>query len=111
MEPCKPGYRDHLCSRGPPSFHGINSYLHLNDASTLDVISSDPLVVNVRFKLFSEFGLLLWASAGDSFLSLGLERGSLVLRYSVRERGEEIRVVHNTTTVHDGLWHRVKAVK
>ncbi|KAG5891301.1 hypothetical protein JTB14_000182 [Gonioctena quinquepunctata] len=108
---CKPGYRDHLCSRGPPSFQGSNSYIHLNDVSTLDAISSDPLVVNVRFKSSSQVGLLLCAFAGDDFMSLGLENGALVLRFSMRERGEEIRVVHNTTTVHDGLWHRVKAVR
>ncbi|KAJ8925428.1 hypothetical protein NQ315_009261, partial [Exocentrus adspersus] len=108
---CKPGYRDHLCSRGPPAFHGVDSYLHLKDASTLDAISSDPLVLNIRFKVSSQSGLLLFASTGENFVSLGLEKGSLVLRYSGRERGEEIRVVHNTTTVHDGLWHRVKAVK
>ncbi|KAJ8960123.1 hypothetical protein NQ318_003842 [Aromia moschata] len=109
--PCKPGYRDHLCSRGPPSFYGTDSYLYLHDSSTVDAVSSDPLVLNVRFKTSSEFGLLLWASGGGSFLSLGLERGALVLRFSVRGRREEIHVVHNTTTVHDGLWHRIKAVK
>ncbi|XP_019866819.1 pikachurin [Aethina tumida] len=108
---CKPGYRDHLCSRGPPAFHGTNSYLHLNDAVTLDTISTDPLDVNVRFKLSSESGLLLWASTTGSYLSLGLEKGALVLRYSVRDSDEEIKVVYNSTTVHDGLWHRVKAVR
>lgn len=77
----------------------------------MEAISSDPLDVNVRFKLLSETGLLLWAATGDTFLSLGLERGALVLRYNVRGREEEICVVHNSTTVHDGLWHRIKAVR
>lgn len=68
-------------------------------------------MVNVRFKLSSESGLLLYAAAGDNFLSVGLENGALVLRFTRTESEEEIRVVHNTTTVHDGLWHRVKAVR
>ncbi|CAG9821107.1 unnamed protein product [Phaedon cochleariae] len=108
---CKPGYRDHLCSSGPPLFRGTNSYIHLNDVSTLQAISSDPLVVNVRFKLSSSAGLLVSVLVGDVFVCLGLEHGALVLRFSVKGRGEEIRVVNNITTVHDGLWHRVKAVR
>lgn len=100
-----------MCSWGPPSFQGVNSYIHLQDISTINTISSDPLIVNVRFKLSSESGLLLYAATGDNFLSLGLENGALVLRFTGRETGEEIRVVHNTTTVHDGLWHRIKAVR
>uniref|UniRef100_A0A6P7GAQ0 Pikachurin-like n=1 Tax=Diabrotica virgifera virgifera TaxID=50390 RepID=A0A6P7GAQ0_DIAVI len=108
---CKPGYRDHLCSRGPPFFHGTNSYIHLNDITTMDAISTDPFVVNVRFKISSKSGLLLYALGTDSFLSLGLENGALVLRFSIKERGEEIKVVHNSTTVNDKLWHRVKAVR
>ncbi|CAH0550075.1 unnamed protein product [Brassicogethes aeneus] len=107
---CKPGYKDHLCARGPPAFRGSNSYLHLDDGVTMDAISSDPLDVNVRFKSASESGLLLWASSGSHF-SLGLEKGALVLRYNGHESNEEIKVVYNATTVNDGLWHRVKAVR
>lgn len=107
---CKPGYRDELCSRGPPSFHGIESYLEFNDRNTLETLSSDPLDINMRFKVASANGLLLWLnSGGGDFLSLGLEHGALILRYSVR--GEEVVVVHNSSTVHDNLWHRIKAVK
>lgn len=68
-------------------------------------------MVNVRFKVSSESGLLLYATAGDNFLSVGLESGALVLRFSGKESEEQIKVVHNTTTVHDALWHRVKAVR
>lgn len=68
-------------------------------------------MVNVRFKISSETGLLLYAAGGNNFLSVGLENGALVLRFSGEEKEEEIKVVHNTTTVHDGLWHRVKAVR
>lgn len=100
-----------MCSWGPPSFKGLNSYIHLQDTSTLNTISTDPLVVNVRFKVSSESGLLIYAMAGDSFLSVGLENGALILRFTGKDSGEEIRVVHNTTTVHDGLWHRLKAVR
>ncbi|KYB26728.1 Pikachurin-like Protein [Tribolium castaneum] len=107
---CKPGYRDQLCARGPPAFRGTDSYLHYNEAFTLEALSSDPLDVNVRFKVASESGLLLWMNSGDGgFMSLGLEAGALVLRFTVR--GEEVVVVHNSTTVHDNLWHRVKAVR
>lgn len=107
---CRPGYRDQLCSRGPPSFTGVDSYLHFNDASTLATLVSDPLDINVRFKVSTSDGLLLWMDSGSGdFLSLGLEHGALVLRYTVR--AEEIVVVHNITTVHDNLWHRVRAVR
>ncbi|XP_017773533.1 PREDICTED: pikachurin [Nicrophorus vespilloides] len=107
---CRPGYRDQLCSRGPPSFGGVDSYLHFNDPSTLTTLVSDPLDINVRFKVSSSDGLLLWMDSGSGdFLSLGLERGALVLRYTVR--AEEIVVVHNSSTVHDNLWHRVRAVR
>ncbi|XP_060522277.1 pikachurin [Cylas formicarius] len=108
---CKPGYRDHLCSRGPPSFHGVDSYYHLGDSTTVEAISSDPLDVNVRFKVSYSSGLLLWASTGSGFVSLGLEDGALALKFSSRDNEEQICVVHNSTTVHDGLWHRIKAVR
>ncbi|XP_056640683.1 pikachurin [Diorhabda sublineata] len=108
---CKPGYRDHLCSRGPPYFHGTNSYIHLNDMKTMDAISTNPFVVNVRFKISSISGLLLCAFDSDNYISLGLENGALVLRFSDKEWEEEIKVVHNSTTVNDRLWHRVKAVR
>ncbi|KRT81435.1 hypothetical protein AMK59_6000, partial [Oryctes borbonicus] len=107
---CKPGYRDQLCSRGPPAFSGADSYLHFNDPTTLTTLVSDPLDINVRFKISSADGLILWMDSGSGdFLSLGLEKGALVLRYTVR--AEEIVVVHNSTTVHDNLWHRVRAVR
>lgn len=107
---CKPGYRDQLCSRGPPAFKGIESYLHYNEPFTLEALETDPLDVNVRFKVATESGLLLWMASGSgNFLSLGLEDGALVLRFLVRR--EEVVVVHNSTTVHDNLWHRVKAVR
>ncbi|GJQ82652.1 hypothetical protein Trydic_g19669 [Trypoxylus dichotomus] len=107
---CKPGYRDQLCSRGPPAFSGTDSYLHFNDPATLTTLVSDPLDINVRFKISSTDGLILWMDSGSGdFLSLGLEKGALVLRYTVR--AEEIVVVHNSTTVHDNLWHRVRAVR
>ncbi|XP_022913817.2 pikachurin [Onthophagus taurus] len=107
---CKPGYRDQLCSRGPPGFSGTDSYLHFNDPATLTTLVSDPLDINVRFKITGSDGLILWMDSGSGdFLSLGLERGALVLRYTVR--AEEIVVVHNSSTVHDNLWHRIKAVR
>ena len=107
---CKPGYRDQLCSRGPPAFGGVDSYLHFSDPTTLTMLVSDPLDINVRFKISSSDGMLLWMDSGSGdFLSLGLERGALVLRYTVR--AEEIVVVHNRSTVHDNLWHRVKAAR
>ncbi|XP_050295115.1 pikachurin [Anthonomus grandis grandis] len=108
---CKPGYRDHLCSRGPPSFNGVDSFFHLSDSTTMEAISSDPLDINVRFKSHSESGLLLWAYTGSSFVSLGLKHGALEMRYTSGYREDEMWVVHNSTTVNDGLWHRIKAVR
>lgn len=107
---CKPGYRDQLCARGPPSFHGTESYLHYSDALTLEALAANPFNVNVRFKTSTKNGLLLWVNTGlGSYLTLGLEEGALVLRFTVRL--EEVVVVHNSTTVHDNLWHRLKAIR
>ncbi|KAK9877461.1 hypothetical protein WA026_018570 [Henosepilachna vigintioctopunctata] len=110
---CKPGYRDQACStRGPPSFAPLDSYLYFNDARTLDSLMADPIALNVRFKSASTDGLLLWLNNGmGGFLSVGLEGGDLVLRFSNRQLEEEVVVVHNVTRVHDNLWHRVKAVR
>ncbi|XP_044746396.1 pikachurin [Coccinella septempunctata] len=108
---CKPGHRNQACSRGPPSFSGIDSYLYFNDARTLDSLMADPITLNVRFKSTSSDGLLLWLNngLGGGFISVGLEKGDLVLRFS--NRNEEVVVVHNNTYVHDNLWHRIKAVR
>lgn len=116
---CKPGYRDRLCARGPPSFTGHDSYLRLDDKPTALALSSatSPLVLNVRFKPLRgvSHGLLLAAWTVQGFLSLGLEGGALVLRFrngsDGEGRGEEIRVVHNGTAISEGQWHRVKAVR
>lgn len=84
--------------------------MHFDDSRTLEALVSDPLDVNMRFKVSSQNGLLLWLNSGaGDFLSLGLENGALILRYSVQ--GEEVLVVHNSTIVHDNLWHRIKAVR
>lgn len=84
--------------------------MHYEDTSTIEALISDPIDINIRFKLSSANGLLLWLNTGaGDFLSLGLERGALILRYSVH--GEEVVVVHNSSTVHDNLWHRIKAVR
>lgn len=53
---CRPGYRDELCSRGPPAFRGTpDSYLEFADRGTLDALAADPLDVNVRFKVTLTF--------------------------------------------------------
>lgn len=77
----------------------------------MEAISTDPLDINVRFKSNSDTGLLLWAFTGSSFVSLGLRKGALELRYTANYKDDEMLVVHNSSTVHDGLWHRVKAVR
>ncbi|XP_018328441.1 pikachurin [Agrilus planipennis] len=111
---CKPGFHnEQLCvSRSPPSFHGKDSFVHFNDTKTLLAFTSDPFSINVRCRLSSTLtdGLLLWISSGpEKFLSLGVEQGSLVLRFVAHQ--EEVVVLYNTTIVTDNLWHRIKAVR
>lgn len=107
---CKPGYRDQVCNRGPPSFKGHDSYLHFSEPQTISTFSTNRLDINMRFKVSSMNGLLLWLDTGyTEFLALGLEHGNLVLRFS--DRTEEVVVVHNSTVIHDNLWHRIRAVK
>lgn len=126
---CKPGFRDQFCSQTNPttpriifdtietpipSFVGKDSYLHFSDSKTINRLKSSPLDVNMRFKMSSSDGLLLWfglvkdGSAKD-FFAMGIEKGSLVLRYNIGI--EEMVIIYNDTRVNDNLWHRVKAIR
>lgn len=121
---CKPGFRDQLCSKPTsqssleetpiPSFTGKDSYLHFSDSKTINRLKSSPLDVNMRFKMSSSEGLLLWFGLvrNDSvrdFFAMGIEKGSLVLRYNIGM--EEMVIIYNDTRVNDNLWHRVKAIR
>ncbi|KAH7971490.1 hypothetical protein HPB49_024779 [Dermacentor silvarum] len=78
-------------------------------------IRGDQLDVILAFRSFSSHGLLFWA--GDSsqqnrgtlyspsdYLSLGLEKGLLTLRFNLGSG--EAQLCWNTTRVDDGRWHR-----
>lgn len=122
---CKPGYRDQLCSQKSPtemtaiempipSFSGKDSYLHFSDSKTIKRLNTYPLDVNMRFKMSSADGLLLWFGLPEGgnakdFLAIGVERGSLVLRYNLGL--EEMVIIYNVSKVNDNLWHRVKAIR
>lgn len=124
---CKPGFRDQLCSQSNPtttdsvmeetpipSFGGKDSYLHFSDSKTINRLKSSPLDVNMRFKMSSRDGLLLWfglvkEDTAKDFFAIGIERGSLVLRYNLGT--EEMVIRYNDTRVNDNLWHRVKAIR
>ncbi|XP_059609965.1 pikachurin [Phlebotomus argentipes] len=95
-------------------FTGHDSFFHYSDAETLAQIISYSTDVNLRFKSHSKNGLLLWtgrqsARPDDDFLSLGIEKGFLHLRYNLGSGDVDIK--YNFTRVSDGLWHRVRLVR
>ncbi|XP_071439532.1 pikachurin-like [Hetaerina americana] len=104
-----------------PGFTG-DSYLHYTDVDTIKRIVNDKIDINMRFKVTSEAGVLLWSGqhAGGSghhmaagqtgdFLALGLRSGYLHLRFNLGSG--EVELEYNTSRVDDGLWHRVRATR
>ncbi|XP_011315506.1 pikachurin [Fopius arisanus] len=102
-----------------PSFTGIDSYLHYNDADTMKRIISYRVDINMRFRTSSSDGLLLWSGRqsdpqeqkeqNDDFLAVGLNQGYLTLAYNLGS-GEAI-LRYNLTRLDDDLWHRIRVVR
>ncbi|XP_043475420.1 pikachurin isoform X1 [Leptopilina heterotoma] len=102
-----------------PSFTGIESYLHYNDADTMKRIISYRVDINMRFRTSSSNGLLLWSGRqsdplededpNNDFLSLALDQGFLTLSYNLGSGEAEVR--YNLTRLDDDLWHRIRAVR
>ncbi|XP_046585807.1 pikachurin [Neodiprion lecontei] len=105
--------------RAVPSFSGANSYLHFSDADTMKRIISFRVDINMRFRVSSSSGLLLWSGrqldpqetmdANGDFLALGLDQGYLTLTYNLGSGEASLR--YNLTRLDDDLWHRVRAVR
>ncbi|XP_075731876.1 pikachurin isoform X1 [Rhipicephalus microplus] len=117
---CKLGYAGSNCQNevkeaiAEPMMGGA-SYLHYTSDDIMRRIRGDQLDVVLAFRSFSSHGLLFWA--GDSsqqnrgtlyspsdYLSLGLEKGLLTLRFNLGSG--EAQLCWNTTRVDDGRWHR-----
>ncbi|XP_037556083.1 pikachurin isoform X3 [Dermacentor silvarum] len=117
---CKLGYAGSNCQNevkeaiAEPMMGGA-SYLHYTSDDIMRRIRGDQLDVILAFRSFSSHGLLFWA--GDSsqqnrgtlyspsdYLSLGLEKGLLTLRFNLGSG--EAQLCWNTTRVDDGRWHR-----
>ena len=67
---------------------------------------------NLRVKIESPNGLLLWTGGDDmspasDFLLLGVENGFLHFRFNLGNG--EGGVVYNDTKIDDGKWHRIRA--
>ncbi|GAB0093613.1 uncharacterized protein DMENIID0001_087780 [Sergentomyia squamirostris] len=95
-------------------FTGHDSFFHYSDPETVTQLISYSTDINLRFKSHSKNGLLLWtgrqsARPYDDFLSLGIEKGYLHLRYNLGSGDVDIK--YNFTKVSDGLWHRVRVVR
>lgn len=107
---CKPGFRDAQCSsRGSydsqiPQFSGLDSFLHFTDFDTIDKLNGHRVDINIRFKIGEGNGLLIWTER----MSLGLERGALVLRHHPIAGVDHL--IYNLTRIDDGLWHRLRVV-
>ncbi|XP_015126557.1 pikachurin [Diachasma alloeum] len=105
--------------RSVPSFTGIDSYLHYNDADTMKRIISYRVDINMRFRTSTSDGLLLWSGRqsdpqeqkeqNDDFLAVGLNQGYLTLAYNLGS-GEAI-LRYNLTRLDDDLWHRIRVVR
>nr|XP_054920270.1 pikachurin-like isoform X1 [Dermacentor andersoni] len=117
---CKLGYAGSNCQNevkeaiAEPMMGGA-SYLHYTSDDIMRRIRGDQLDVTLAYRSFSSHGLLFWA--GDSsqqnrgtlyspsdYLSLGLEKGLLTLRFNLGSG--EAQLCWNTTRVDDGRWHR-----
>ncbi|XP_048510585.1 pikachurin isoform X2 [Athalia rosae] len=105
--------------RAVPSFSGADSYLHFSDADTMKRIISFRVDINMRFRVSSSSGLLLWSGrqldpqettdTNGDFLALGLDQGYLTLAYNLGSGEASLR--YNLTRLDDDLWHRVRAVR
>ena len=70
--------------------------------------------MNLRVKLFSADGLLLWtggshSSPSSDYLLLGVRNGFLEFRFNLGN-GEGV-LVYNHTKIDDGKWHRIRATR
>lgn len=117
---CKLGYAGSNCQNevkeaiAEPMMGGA-SYLHYTADDIMRRIRGDQLDVSLGFRSFSSHGLLLWAgdwsqpmrtssmSSSSDYLSLGLEKGLLTLRFNLGSG--EAQLSWNTTRVDDGRWH------
>ena len=69
---------------------------------------------NLRVKIESPNGLLLWTGGDDmspasDFLLLGVENGFLHFRFNLGNG--EGGVIYNDTRIDDGKWHRLRATR
>lgn len=110
---CKLGYAGFNCQTelkeaiAEPMMGGA-SYLHYTSDDIMKRIRGDMLEVELAFRSFSSHGLLLWAGdwskkPASDFVSLGLEKGLLTLRYNLGSG--EACLASNSSRVDDGRWH------
>lgn len=110
---CKLGYAGSNCQTevkeaiAEPMMGGA-SYLHYTSDDIMKRIRGDRLEVQLAFRSFSSHGLLLWAGDAEQrpasdFVSLGLEKGQLTLRYNLGSG--EAALTCNASRVDDGRWH------
>lgn len=76
----KHNMRLHIQPHRGACFNGIDSYFHYSDAETMRRVISYKIDLNLRFKTYSNNGVILWsgrhsAQEDDDFLSLGIENG------------------------------------
>ncbi|CAN8004386.1 unnamed protein product, partial [Ixodes hexagonus] len=110
---CKLGYAGSNCQTevkeaiAEPMMGGA-SYLHYTSDDIMKRQRGRMVDVQLAFRSFSSHGLLLWAGDAEQrptsdFVSLGLEKGQLTLRYNLGSG--EAALVCNASRVDDGRWH------
>lgn len=96
-----------------PAFTG-DSFLHYNDEPIAQNIVGNTNTLNLRVKIESANGLLVWTggdemSPASDFLLLGIENGFLHFRFNLGNG--EGGVIYNDTRIDDGKWHRLRATR
>lgn len=96
-----------------PSFKG-QSFLYFNHQEIHKNLIGNSNSINLRVRVTSSHGLLLWAGGHDAaptadFIMLGVDNGMVQLSYNLGSG--EVVLQYNSTRIDDGLWHRVRATR
>lgn len=96
-----------------PSFSG-SSYLLFNNPDLHQNLIGNSNSINLRVRVTSSHGLLLWAGGQDSapsadFIMIGINAGFVQFSYNLGSG--EVVLEYNSTRIDDGLWHRIRATR
>lgn len=96
-----------------PSFSG-ESFLLFNDPDIHQNLIGNSNSINLRVRVTSSHGLLLWVGGQDAapsadFIMIGINNG--FVQFSFNLGSGEVVLEYNSTRIDDGLWHRIRATR